>query len=163
MRAPNRRGHLCASLTPTRGHTAGAQCALFQKLGKATHGKRRQKGPTRASTSRACTNELCTGITRSTKAKRVRATNYPHANFKQSEHGQAGVTGVTGLALQPCTQSRGERAMHHQVCQSQSDSNTQAGVNSSVLGFGVRRTCYTRLRHDQIGQVRRHRTKRRAT
>ena len=45
------------------------------------------------------------------------------------------MTGVTGLALQPCTQSRGERAMHHQVCQSQSDSNIQARVNS-VLGFG---------------------------
>ena len=43
MRAPNRRGHICASLTPTRGHTVGAKCALFQKLGKATHGRRRQK------------------------------------------------------------------------------------------------------------------------
>ena len=60
--------------------------------------------------------KLCTGITRSTKAKRGRATNYPHTNFERSGYGQADVTGVTGLAIQHCTQNRGERAMHHQVC-----------------------------------------------
>ena len=52
--------------------------------------------------------------------------------------------------------------MHHQVCESQNESNIHARVDSGVVGFGVLIACLTRLRHDQIGQVWRHRTKRQA-